>query len=527
MIKAISIKHFGIHESREFELSPGVTLLIGGNGTGKTTLVQAIVWAIWGKTLRPFELDAGTEVRLQLPEARLAVDGDPKAPPVWNLTRRITSRGESVDLLGSFTNSNKTRAAEALESLFGLWEAWKRTLYVTGKTVSRFATGTPSDKFNHLVAITGADMFDTAAEQLKVHLDEFDNGPFRTATNDANTASSALGVERNNLNKHRATAPRSELLAPVEELQARFDEITAQLVEAEATVTTTVAAYLAASEAMKLAELRMRTAEKQHMGTTRGTCATCNQPVPLPGDAELQQTYVQLRQEYEARWSACRQAESTWNAATGYKYTLHRKLDPVTKELNNATNAAWQLARIEKDTIAHVQELLAAKVQTKEAVEFVDALQVQRGRILAARTVITNARKRHLMGYVTRIESFANYYLTATGSKLRVQLSFDKNKLNIGVSGVGGKDYESISSGEQRRVDICLILAMGQAAAETGTVPSTTPLVIDEAFDTLDADGVEALINLACEIAKTRQVILISHADPAVPVDPGVWKINL
>jgi ABC-type molybdenum transport system ATPase subunit/photorepair protein PhrA len=68
---------------------------------------------------------------------------------------------------------------------------------------------------------------------------------------------------------------------------------------------------------------------------------------------------------------------------------------------------------------------------------------------------------------------------------------------------------------------------MSELAASIGAVPKTAPLVIDEAFDTLDNSGVEALINLACEIANERQVFLVSHADPSAPLGPIVRRISL
>lgn len=522
MISSISIKRFGIHEEREFELSPGVTLLIGGNGTGKTTIVQALVWAIWGKPLRPFELAAGAEVKLRF-DSPPAVDGTRP----WNLVRRITARGESVDLLGSFQNSNKTRAAESLESLFGQWDAWKRTLHATGKSVSRFSTGTAGDKFEHLVAITGADMFDTAATALKLHLDEFDGGPLALAITENTKADQACAAAYRIIQRHKEESTNVGVCAPVEQLQARFDELSAQLSAATANEDAAGNHYREARKREEQVELRMRTVDRKFMATTRGTCETCNQSVPLPGDEAIQKELDTLRAEYRELNKIRAQHERTWSEANAYKGRLFSGLQPISKELNEATASEWMLSKIEKERVQRIHELLTARSGLLQTSSCLDELNAQRQKILAAGQVIKGARRRHLMGYVVRIENFANYYLTTIGSKLRVKLSFDKNKLNIGVSGVGGKDYESISSGEQRRVDICLILAMGQAAAETGTVPSSAPLVIDEAFDTLDADGIEALISLACEIAKTRQVILISHAEPGVPTDPGVWKINL
>jgi hypothetical protein len=94
-----------------------------------------------------------------------------------------------------------------------------------------------------------------------------------------------------------------------------------------------------------------------------------------------------------------------------------------------------------------------------------------------------------------------------------------------------GKSYKLVQEiflvCQQRRIDLCLLLAMAEAAAEVGTIPKDAPLIFDEALDTLDAEGVESLIFLACDIATRRQVLLVSHADPVLPLGTQVHHIKL
>jgi DNA repair exonuclease SbcCD ATPase subunit len=139
--------------------------------------------------------------------------------------------------------------------------------------------------------------------------------------------------------------------------------------------------------------------------------------------------------------------------------------------------------------------------------------------------VLVRSRTAYLRRYADRIQAFANYYMEQIGSSIRLVLEYQQGKLVVTTS--GGYEYLSLSEGEKRRLDLCLVLAMSQVAAETGTVPASAPLIVDEAFDTLDADGVAALISLACVVAQRRQVLLISHAEPDVPKGADVWHIKL
>jgi hypothetical protein len=120
-----------------------------------------------------------------------------------------------------------------------------------------------------------------------------------------------------------------------------------------------------------------------------------------------------------------------------------------------------------------------------------------------------------------------NLYLEQIGSPLRINLNLEDDKLQILTSGTGAPDYDACSSGQQRRIDLCLLLAMSHVAAEVGTLPQSAPLFIDEAFDTLDESGREALVQLALVLSETRQVFLVSHVDPQLPSTTSLRRIHL
>ena len=68
---------------------------------------------------------------------------------------------------------------------------------------------------------------------------------------------------------------------------------------------------------------------------------------------------------------------------------------------------------------------------------------------------------------------------------------------------------------------------MSEVASGMGNVTRAVPLVIDEAFDTLDEVGMGALLSLACLISRQRQVILVSHVLPDLPLSGDVFHVQL
>jgi DNA repair exonuclease SbcCD ATPase subunit len=72
------------------------------------------------------------------------------------------------------------------------------------------------------------------------------------------------------------------------------------------------------------------------------------------------------------------------------------------------------------------------------------------------------------------------------------------------------RPYEAMSGGQRRRVDIALLLSLSQLAPSAGT------LYFDEAFDTLDQQGIEAVCELLADFGQERCVVVISHNEELV-----------
>jgi ABC-type bacteriocin/lantibiotic exporter with double-glycine peptidase domain len=72
-----------------------------------------------------------------------------------------------------------------------------------------------------------------------------------------------------------------------------------------------------------------------------------------------------------------------------------------------------------------------------------------------------------------------------------------------------------------------MTFALASIVAEIGRIPMESPYVIDEAFDSLDEQGSAAVLLLACKLAETRQVFLVSHTTPVIAASVGVIPIQL
>jgi DNA repair exonuclease SbcCD ATPase subunit len=171
-------------------------------------------------------------------------------------------------------------------------------------------------------------------------------------------------------------------------------------------------------------------------------------------------------------------------------------------------------------------------IATKRKLEAQEILVAEaQGAVLEKTQVVetlTQARQLYLKNFLGQINATARSYLEHIGAKAMVELvPVGDRGLELQTVGTGADSYANCSGGEQRRIDFCLALAMAEVAAGMGHLTRDVPLVVDEAFDTLDEAGITALLSLACHIAKRRQVILVSHVLPDVPLESSIVPIRL
>ena len=91
------------------------------------------------------------------------------------------------------------------------------------------------------------------------------------------------------------------------------------------------------------------------------------------------------------------------------------------------------------------------------------------------------------------------------------------NKLDITL---GDKYYEQLSGGEQRKVDIAIIIAQRKLAQEMSSMTSNI-LILDEIFDGCDSISFNMILDVIYnEIQDVETVFIISHRDISeIPFD--------
>lgn len=510
MIQTVHIENFLIHRNRKFSLAPSVTLITGENGRGKTTLIQALVWAIWGQKLRP--LGDAASVRLET-----------SAGPLW----RRTGHSELVDFAG-VRSSNKTKAIANIESRFGAYASWHRSLYITGKTVSSFSSATPKGRWDHLMRLLGAEIFDRALSRVTERRRSVSQ-TLNQKRYAANVAEAALASAERKL---ELSAGDFEIVhggPNTDSIRALIDNKDMQMASLEvraAAHTKAKKAFLESGE-RRAADAAILSARQVIDALPETTCFVCGQRVPNPDYSAAQESLTAARAVLSSIQERQREFEDTSSMLSSEYRVLRSEKEKLEAELRESLAVERSYINVEKAHLSLLTDYVNATRTLYDAQAACTEITTAQRIVETAYSILVESKKVYIAAFCSDIERLANEYLLAIGAPHRVSLVLLDGALNIQTTGTGADSYESCSSGEQRRIDICLLLAMSQVASSTGNLTQAAPLVIDEALDTLDETGVEALLLLACDIAKHRQVILVSHAMPPLPQGTSISHLDL
>jgi len=525
MITLLHVGNFLAIEKSELVLGPKVTLVTGPNGSNKTTHLEALLWCLWGQRLRPGPLAEGAAVAITFGCGEL-------------LERVQTPSGERVQLCGAPSIAHrgvwqqKTKILPQLEGKFGTYLAWSRSLHLTGKTVGAFATGTPGGRWDHLVKLTGAGQYDKGIESARkcVKVAEAEklrqSGEVQSARvvcdMITSTWTSAV-VEARGIDPEvfpeRIEAWGQEL-AVLDLRVGRGGVVKADQQEL------LLAALVHEADAMAhLTGVRVRLRAVLQI---QRLCEACGGPIPDPKQVQIQvevedaeHLHVQARDARYRAYDVVATTQTKLELLLMERMATLHKIERETGKVERYLQSQDRLWDTALQAVTAQTLSVGCGLRYAAAMEALIHAEGVLGTLVAARMV-------YLQSYLREMNRMVKIFLGYIGAKATVVLvATGANGLELQTAGTGATSYAQCSGGEQRRIDLCLALAMSEVASRMGNLTQAVPLVIDEAFDTLDEAGMSALLSLACHIAKTRQVLLVSHVLPDLPLGSDILHIRL
>lgn len=252
MIRRLHLRGWRSFEEQSLEIGPGVTFVLAENGVGKTSLIEAAAWGLWGPLSG---VDAVAARRIGADETSIDVEVELPDRRVLTIRRVVDAGGETdveTRLGGEPVDAAKLDAVLA-EAFGASVEFLARTTTVPSsavddETVSAFALR------KHLCRVLGVDDLIRVADQMdQIHDEnEAEAKGYRTASRRATADLAALTDQLSGADQHLA-ALREQRAALHDELEHAEDQLRQARRHAEA-AQRAAAAHAAFAQAITTAQ---------------------------------------------------------------------------------------------------------------------------------------------------------------------------------------------------------------------------------------------------------------------------------
>lgn len=173
MIHSIEMKNWRAYEQRKFDFKPGITFLMGANGAGKTSILEAICYGLTGeaalfdsktrsKLLRNPEINASVDLVFESDDAKYSISRSqsPKSAAEAELSRFIDGR---------VLASNHSQSTKYISKLMGVSADFlRRIIYMAEGDVFRFISEPPGEalesQIRQVLGLTQLDNFTIALD---------------------------------------------------------------------------------------------------------------------------------------------------------------------------------------------------------------------------------------------------------------------------------------------------------------------------------------------------------------------------
>ncbi|MCX7948146.1 MAG: AAA family ATPase [candidate division WOR-3 bacterium] len=161
-IKSIRLNNFLVHKSTVLEFSDGINIITGENGSGKSSIVQAVYYSLFGETL----YYSRSSEFLRFGERDFLVELE-----TTDLTIRRTMKTFSTNLHGY---DSPTKLKEYLLRKYNITpRRYENTLLVKQRSIDSFILMTPRERFKRFEKIVGVDVIKKIRDESKKIADEF------------------------------------------------------------------------------------------------------------------------------------------------------------------------------------------------------------------------------------------------------------------------------------------------------------------------------------------------------------------
>ncbi len=562
----IKIEGFGsIRDPLEFPFnSLGVNIIRGKNGSGKSTIFNAMVWGLYGTNLKgvtskklvtkkPFRTSdfQGTRVVIDL-----EINGD-----LYFIARHISFKGDTLGIKGNssllvWKNDELVNTQHVADSQKYILELLKLPLktflssILFGQRMKRFIEGSPAEKREIFESIIDLLFVDKARVKAKDSQDELE-ALIEKSNQDILLAKADTENIQSLIKSHKETLANFESLKQKQILEingniSNIQERTLEYVLEEVPELKKIDESLLPNYRNCESELQQIMRGRDRLNppaNPTSICNHCGQSIDASIMAELQKQYKNHLEEYEeklieynvniekhnvelkelkSRLVAQEVLEKFNNevaSLVGRNHLRETNLKTLeTQRLNwksqLETVKAQQLPSIDLDS--KTQKIQSNKLLIQNSISTID--QINKTLEVVKWWASTGFTSKGLKGHMLNSAlSLLNEAIFKYSSRLGFNISFAIDTTRASKPFTTKcflqdieLDYNEFSGGEKAKVDVATAFAIHDLVSSS---IGFNILIMDEVFEGLDIEGIEDVFDLIRLKAQEKMLYIITHSD--------------
>ena len=516
------------------------TLIVGSNGAGKSTVLDALTFALFGKPFRKInkpQLPNSTNERDCVVEVDFFINGTS-----WQVRRGIKPNIFEIYRAGNLLD----QSAAALDQ-----QKWleQNVLKMNYKSFTQIVI-LGSSTFVPFMQLTAANRREVIEDLLDIKIFSSMNTIIKDKIRQTKENIKVLNLKKESLTEK--VDMQSNFIEQLEsegkeKIDGKKKKITELMQEAEVYVREvsnleeSVFGYIkeqeyvtgATEKLRKLGNLKgkisqkVSTITKEHKFFTEHTeCPTCGQDIEeefrLNRISDAQTKAKELQSGYKELEQAIKEEEERERQFIALSKEITKLNNDISKNNTRITGCQRQIRDLESEVQRTTEQLANRNIEHDKLETFKENLQNTYDELVTYKDQINyydftygllkdgGVKTKIIKKYLPLINQQVNRYLQMMDFYINFTLDEEFNET---IQSPIHEDfsYSSFSEGEKQRIDLALLFTWREVARFKNSV-STNLMILDEVFDSsLDSQGTDEFLKIIRYVVKDANIFVISH----------------